>query len=163
MTRAQGAIEQVIRRRVADHPDETWLKWKADEVPWRDVLSNVQRVANGLLERRQYQEHPPRHEYVLTDLGRSLRPVIIALAAWGNGRLAPNARSMVLVDSETGVEAEPVLVDRASGRRVDGPDFVFSAGPAASKPFRDRYEGRPRPNGSARRSREPRTAMRGDR
>jgi len=115
-------------------------------------------VADGLLERRQYQEHPPRHEYVLTDLGRSLRPVIIALAAWGNGRLATNERSMVLVDSETGVEAEPVLVDRASGRRVDGPDFVFSAGPAASKPFRDRYAGGPRPNGSARRTRESRTA-----
>jgi DNA-binding HxlR family transcriptional regulator/alkylated DNA nucleotide flippase Atl1 len=114
-------------------------------------------VANGLLERRQYQAHPPRYEYVLTDLGRSLRPVIIALAAWANARLAPTARSMVLVDSETGVEAEPVLVDRASGRRVDGPDFVFSAGPAASKPFRDRYEGLPSPSNPARRSRESRT------
>jgi DNA-binding HxlR family transcriptional regulator/alkylated DNA nucleotide flippase Atl1 len=115
-------------------------------------------VATGLLERRQYQEHPPRHDYLLTDLGRSLRPVIIALAAWGNARLAPNARSMVLVDAETGVEAEPVLVDRASGRRVDGPDFVFSAGPAASKPFTDRYEGRPRPTNPTRRNREARTA-----
>jgi len=101
---------------------------------------------------------PPRYEYVLTDLGRSLRPVIVALAAWGNARLAPTARSMVLVDSETGVEAEPILVDRSSGRRVDGPDFVFSAGPAASKPFRDRYEGRPGPSNSAGRSRESRTA-----
>jgi alkylated DNA nucleotide flippase Atl1 len=64
---------------------------------------------------------------------------------------------MVLVDSETGIEAEPVLVDRASGRRVDGPDFVFSAGPAASKPFRDRYQGRPGPNTSARGGRESRT------
>ena len=114
-------------------------------------------VANGLLERRQYQAHPPRYEYVLTDLGRSLRPVIIALAAWGNARLPADARSMVLVDSETGVEAEPVLVDRASGRRVDGPDFVFSAGPAASKPFRDRYEGRPGPSNQAH-SRESRSA-----
>jgi DNA-binding HxlR family transcriptional regulator/alkylated DNA nucleotide flippase Atl1 len=118
-------------------------------------------VADGLLERRQYQAHPPRYEYVLSDLGRSLRPVVVALAAWGNARLAPDARSMVLVDSETGIEAEPVLVDRASGRRVDGPDFVFSAGPAASKPFRDRYQGRAGPNPSApggRESRESRLA-----
>jgi hypothetical protein len=50
---------------------------------------------------------------------------------------------MVLVDAETGREAEPVLVDRATGRRVDGDDFVFTAGPAASKPFRDRYATRP--------------------
>jgi DNA-binding HxlR family transcriptional regulator/alkylated DNA nucleotide flippase Atl1 len=118
-------------------------------------------VADGVLERRQYQAHPPRYEYVLSDLGRSLRPVVIVLAAWGNARLAPEARSMVLVDSDTGIEVEPVLVDRASGRRVDGPDFVFSAGPAASKPFRDRYQARPGPNTSApggRASRESRLA-----
>ena len=59
---------------------------------------------------------------------------------------------MVLVDARTGAEAEPVVVDRATGRRVDGPDFVFTAGPAASKPFRDRYEGRPEPSSPARRS-----------
>jgi DNA-binding HxlR family transcriptional regulator/alkylated DNA nucleotide flippase Atl1 len=117
-----------------------------------------QLVANGLLERRQYQEHPPRYEYELTELGRSLRPVLVALAAWGNARLAPSARSMVLVDVDTGVEAEPVLVDRVSGRRVDGPEFVFSAGPAASKPFRDRYEDRPSPSPPARGAAESRTA-----
>jgi DNA-binding HxlR family transcriptional regulator len=102
-------------------------------------------VDDGLLERRPYQSNPVRHEYVLTELGRSLRPVIVALAAWGNARLAPGERSMVLVDANTGAEAEPVLVDRATGRRVDGPDFVFTAGPAASKPFRDRYTARPMP------------------
>jgi DNA-binding HxlR family transcriptional regulator len=100
-------------------------------------------VARGLLERRQYQTNPPRHEYVLTELGRSLRPVVVVLAAWGNARLDPDQRSMVLVDAETGTEAEPVVVDRATGRRVDGPDFVFTAGPAASKPFRDRYQDGP--------------------
>jgi DNA-binding HxlR family transcriptional regulator len=99
-----------------------------------------QLVASGLLERRQYQTNPPRYEYVLTELGRSLRPVIVILAAWGNARLAPDERSMVLVDAETGAEAEPVVVDRATGQRVDGPGFVFAAGPAASKPFRDRYD-----------------------
>ncbi|MDQ1491094.1 MAG: hypothetical protein QOJ23_3608, partial [Actinomycetota bacterium] len=56
-------------------------------------------VASGLLERRQYQTHPPRYEYVLTELGRSLRPVIVVLAGWGNARLAPDERSMVLVDA----------------------------------------------------------------
>ena len=96
-------------------------------------------VAEGVLERREYQSNPPRHEYVLTPLGRSLRPVVIALAAWGNGRLAPKQRSMILVDATTGEEVEPVLIDAHTGRRVDGPDFVFAAGPAASEPFRRRY------------------------
>jgi len=100
-------------------------------------------VAKGLLERRQYQTNPPRHEYVLTELGRSLRPVIVALAGWGNARLPREQRSMILVDVETGQEAEPVVVDEATGRRLDEPNFVFTAGPAASKPFRDRYRERP--------------------
>ena len=102
-------------------------------------------VGAGLLERRQYQANPARYEYLLTELGRSLRPVLVVLAAWGNARLAPRERSMVLVDAQTGAEAEPVLVDRATGRRVDGPDFVFTAGPAASRPFRDRYAAHPKP------------------
>jgi DNA-binding HxlR family transcriptional regulator len=110
-------------------------------------------VANGFLERRQYQSNPPRYEYVLTDLGRSLRPVIVVLAAWGNARLPADQRSMVLVDAETGAEAEPVVVDRKTKRRVDGPDYVFSAGPAASKPFRDRYQARPQTRRAGTRSR----------
>jgi crotonobetaine/carnitine-CoA ligase len=50
VARAQGAIEQVIRQRVADHPDQPWLKWKDEETPWREVLASSQRAANGLLE-----------------------------------------------------------------------------------------------------------------
>ena len=100
-------------------------------------------VATGILARRQYQTNPPRHEYVLTELGRSLRPVIVVLAAWGNSRLPAAKRSMILVDAETGIEAEPIVVDRVTGRRVDREDFVFAAGPAAGKPFRDRYTNSP--------------------
>ncbi|TWP54338.1 helix-turn-helix transcriptional regulator [Lentzea tibetensis] len=96
-------------------------------------------VANGLLERRPYQDSPVRYEYVLTDLGRSLRPVIIALAAWGNSRLDPAERSMVLVDATTGAEVDPIIVDRTTGRRLDTEEFIFTAGPAASAPFRARY------------------------
>lgn len=97
-------------------------------------------VDEGLLERHRYQSNPPRYEYVLTDLGRSLRPVLLAMAAWGNSRLEPEERSMILVDSETGQEMEPVLVDAQRGERLDDSSrFVFTAGPAASESFRRRY------------------------
>ncbi|MFD4660781.1 winged helix-turn-helix transcriptional regulator [Kitasatospora sp. NPDC058444] len=97
-------------------------------------------VTDGLLERRPYQTNPVRHEYVLTDLGRTLRPVIVALAAWGNSRLAPEQRSMVLVDAQTGEEVEPVVVDARTGRRLDDSgSYVFAAGPAASQAMRARY------------------------
>jgi DNA-binding HxlR family transcriptional regulator len=36
-------------------------------------------VDAGLLERRCYSERPPRYEYVLTEMGRDFRPVIIAI------------------------------------------------------------------------------------
>jgi DNA-binding HxlR family transcriptional regulator len=39
--------------------------------------------ASGLIERKPYNEHPPRLEYHLTAKGRSLRPVMKALREWG--------------------------------------------------------------------------------
>src|SRR3984957_10680219 len=59
-------------------------------------------VDSGLLERRQYSERPPRHEYVLTELGRDFRPVLWTLLAWGNKHFAPEGTAVQLVDSETG-------------------------------------------------------------
>ena len=42
-----------------------------------------QMEASGLLTRTVYAEVPPRGEYTRTDLGRSLRPVLDAMEAWG--------------------------------------------------------------------------------
>ncbi len=39
--------------------------------------------ANGFVERRFYSEYPPRAEYVLTDKGRSLKPIIDSFRTWG--------------------------------------------------------------------------------
>jgi DNA-binding HxlR family transcriptional regulator len=38
---------------------------------------------NGIVERRFYEDHPPRAEYVLTEKGRDLRPVLRTLRDWG--------------------------------------------------------------------------------
>lgn len=45
---------------------------------------------NGLLHRRTYAEVPPRVKYSLTDLGRSLKPVLDALQEWGARYKAQN-------------------------------------------------------------------------
>lgn len=71
--------------------------------------------------------------------------MIVALAAWGNARLEPHERSMILVDAESGEEVQPVVVDAGTGRRLDDSRaYVFAAGPAASDAMRSRYA-RPRP------------------
>jgi DNA-binding HxlR family transcriptional regulator len=38
---------------------------------------------SGLIERRQYSEHPPRFEYWLTEAGSDLTPVLDSLRQWG--------------------------------------------------------------------------------
>jgi len=37
----------------------------------------------GIVERRFYEQHPPRAEYLLTERGTELRPVLRALLGWG--------------------------------------------------------------------------------
>ena len=96
-------------------------------------------VEAGLLERRRYSERPPCDEYVLTQAGRDFRPVLWALLAWGNKHFAPEGASVVVVDSRTGVEADPVLVDGKSGRPLATPAFRSAAGPAADARTRRRH------------------------
>jgi DNA-binding HxlR family transcriptional regulator len=52
----------------------------------RDILADRLRKLEqaGVVERRQYSEHPPRYEYHLTTAGQELRPVLLALSQWGD-------------------------------------------------------------------------------
>jgi DNA-binding HxlR family transcriptional regulator len=97
-------------------------------------------VESGLLERRLYSERPPRYEYTPTELGRDFRPVLWALLAWGNRNFAPEGASVVLVNTETGAAADPVLVDRVTGDELAGPKYRSAPGPAASERVRKRYK-----------------------
>lgn len=89
-------------------------------------------VDAGVLERHRYQERPPRDEYVLTDRGRELASVLLALAGWGNDDRDASARPVTVIDVETGQEVDPVVIDRTTGEPIRWPRHRFGAGPVAS-------------------------------
>src|SRR3954453_13544238 len=52
----------------------------------RDILTTRLRKLEelGVIERRVYSEKPTRYIYVLTEAGKDLRPVMMALKHWGD-------------------------------------------------------------------------------
>jgi DNA-binding HxlR family transcriptional regulator len=64
----------------------------------------------GILERQRYSEHPPRYEYQLTDKGRALFDVIVALMQWGDAwEQGPAGPPRLLVHDTCGHVTQPVL------------------------------------------------------
>lgn len=87
-------------------------------------------VDQGLLERRAYQNHPPRYEYRLTDKGHDATLILAAMMRFGNrwsfkGERAP----IVLRDRRTGRTVDPVVVDRKTGKPIDPRAVRPVAGP----------------------------------
>jgi DNA-binding HxlR family transcriptional regulator len=72
----------------------------------RDILTARLRSLEdaGVIYRRQYQLHPPRFEYHLTEAGKGLRPAINALRVWGDRWI---------------VDKPPVVVTHACGHKLD--------------------------------------------
>jgi DNA-binding HxlR family transcriptional regulator len=90
-------------------------------------------VEAGMLEKRRYSERPPRDDYILTERGQDFRGVLLALMAYGNRHFAPEGEHVMMVDAVSGAPADPVLVDRHSGRLLVEPDFKVVPGPASAR------------------------------
>jgi DNA-binding HxlR family transcriptional regulator len=57
-------------------------------IPTNILANRLKRLTEiGLLEKRLYQERPPRYEYHLTELGRALLPVLGAMAKWATDHI----------------------------------------------------------------------------
>jgi len=89
----------------------------------RGVLSQrlARLVDEELLEKRLYQEHPPRHEYVLTEKGRAFYPVLAAMWRWGSDWLFEEGTEppFALRDRVSGKPIQPQVVDEHTGTPID--------------------------------------------
>ena len=103
----------------------------------RDVLTSRLRSleAAGVVERRLYEQRPPRHEYRLTAAGEELRPILLSLSQWGDrwavevppivwrhtcgSRLVLEHRCAACGDVVTGRDLAPEITD--PGWTVGGP------------------------------------------
>ena len=75
-------------------------------------------TGSGILERRQYSEHPARFEYHLTAAGRDLYPVIVTLMRWGDTYLAGDDGPPLVLEHTCGHTLAARVVCGACGKPV---------------------------------------------
>lgn len=76
-------------------------------------------VGRGVLERREYCEHPPRYEYVLSEKGRDLYAVLLTMADWGDRHVYGGAGGPVsFMHRACGCRFSPGLICKACGEVV---------------------------------------------
>lgn len=80
-------------------------------------------VEQGMLERRAYNERPPRFEYVPTPMARDLFPVLVTLSAWGEQHIYGKGNNPVSMRHRCGAHLEPELHCTACGEAVSGRDI----------------------------------------
>jgi DNA-binding HxlR family transcriptional regulator len=87
-------------------------------------------VKHGIVYRRPYSEHPARHEYLLTDSGRELMPVLTALMGWGDRWATPEGGPPVVLEHRScGHRFTPVVSCDACGEPVRPGEFDALPGP----------------------------------
>ena len=86
-------------------------------------------VSNGILERVQYQDRPPRYEYKLTQKGLDLYPTLVSLMKWGDRYASESGPPVELVHADCGHVTEPVVACSHCGEELDPRRVRVQAGP----------------------------------
>ncbi|MFE1198304.1 winged helix-turn-helix transcriptional regulator [Streptomyces olivaceoviridis] len=92
----------------------------------RDILSTRLRrlVEAGVLTKRLYSERPQRFEYLPTQAGLELEPVLMTLKEWGDRHLRQGVDLPMVVEHRCGEELVPVVTCRACGNPVRHEDLT---------------------------------------
>lgn len=87
----------------------------------------------GIVERDRYQDRPPRHDYALTDKGRGLIPVLVAMVEWGD-RWEPTATGPPMrFHHRSCAHSAIAACCLTCGEPIAAIDFVTSPGPGGQR------------------------------
>ncbi|BDT90245.1 HxlR family transcriptional regulator [Nocardia sputorum] len=89
---------------------------------------------HGIVEKRPYQSNPIRYEYLLTERGRDLYPVLTVLITWGDKWLAgTEGPPAVVVHRECGRPTSGVVVCRECGEPLTAGNVRWLSGPGGRR------------------------------
>jgi DNA-binding HxlR family transcriptional regulator len=91
-------------------------------------------VEEGIMERRLYSERSAHHEYVLTDKGRDLQSIVLALTRWGDRWAALAGPPVLFEHVDCGGRLEQQLVCTVCGETTTPDQVVPRPGPGATAP-----------------------------
>lgn len=98
----------------------------------RNILSDRLRhlVAAGILEKVPLHEGAGRYSYLLSERGRDLQPVLLALVQWGDRwRPHPKGTRVEFIDRESRMPVQRLSLRAADGRILAPEDIRVRAGP----------------------------------
>ena len=88
-------------------------------------------IEQGVLDKRRYQERPPRYEYHLTDKGYDAAVVLIGMMPFGESWMfEQGAEPVRLYHRSDDRPVRPMLVDADSGEPLDARELYPGPGPA---------------------------------
>jgi DNA-binding HxlR family transcriptional regulator len=101
-----------------------------------------QLVSHGILEVTATSDNGRALDYRLSDKGRDLMPVIVALAQWGDRHApAPDGPPVRIVERRNGREVAPLaLRSSVTGRALGPKDVTVTEGPGAGPAEQARFE-----------------------
>ena len=108
----------------------------------RNVLSaRLQRLVDeNILERRAYQESPPRYEYFLTEKGLDLWPSLIALMGWGDRHSGnPEGPPLRIVHKDCGGAVSDRGICDSCGEVLSARDARAVPGPGATAAYEGHF------------------------
>src|ERR1700756_1270493 len=89
-------------------------------------------VRTGVLRRIPHQESPKRHEYILTQKGLDLYPIMMAIVHWGDTHMVDErGRPLLHEHKNCGKLFDPVMVCSECGEPLQAKEVVTHPGPGA--------------------------------